>query len=165
MNIGFISAEHASAAAAGRTMRIGALAALTGVSVRSLRYYEEQRLVVPARTAAGQRVYSPEQADRVKQVQELYAAGFCSGVIRDLLPALLCPGARGPLLPAFEAARERLESEKRSIDAELSALARLRMRFDLAPHMRVSTQDGQHDDNPEPEPAPTAFDHRDRRLR
>ncbi|TVU59258.1 MerR family DNA-binding transcriptional regulator [Paenarthrobacter nitroguajacolicus] len=38
-------------------MRIGELSTRTGVSVRSLRYYEQQLLVEPQRTSAGHRIY------------------------------------------------------------------------------------------------------------
>ena len=38
-------------------MRIGKVAERAGVSVRALRYYEEQGLVVPARGAGEQRDY------------------------------------------------------------------------------------------------------------
>jgi DNA-binding transcriptional MerR regulator len=55
-------------------MRIGDLAAKAGVSVRSLRYYEEQGLLAATRTASGQRTYDAEAVDRVRLVQELEAA-------------------------------------------------------------------------------------------
>jgi DNA-binding transcriptional MerR regulator len=145
-------------------MRIGELAARSGVSVRSLRYYEQQQLLEPGRTARGQRFYAAEHQTLVAQIQELFHAGFCSSVIRDLLPALGSPAEDEHLLEsAFDAAAARLESEKRSIDAELYALATLRARLKLAPDARVSVQGGQHD--PSPTAPPTPFDHRDRRLR
>ncbi|KXO91329.1 MerR family transcriptional regulator [Tsukamurella pseudospumae] len=69
-------------------MRIGELAERTGVSVRSLRYYEEKGLLASARTAAGQRVYTEQAVDRVVRIQELFAAGLASGVIEQLLPCI-----------------------------------------------------------------------------
>lgn len=69
-------------------MRIGELAALTGVSVRSLRYYEHQGLLDPKRSLAGHRLYTVEDQALVEQIQELFQAGFCSSVIQDLLPSL-----------------------------------------------------------------------------
>ena len=145
-------------------MRIGELSARTGISPRSLRYYEEQRLLDPTRTAGGQRVYSPKHLTLAAQIQEMFRAGFCSSVIQELLPAL---GASEPdaddLIAAFDAATTRLESEKEFIDRELNALNAMRARLGLAPHTRVSTQDGDHDSSPAATPAP--FDHRDRRLR
>jgi DNA-binding transcriptional MerR regulator len=49
-------------------MRIGELAAETGVSVRALRYYEEQQLLSSERTPSGQRVYP---AAALKTILEL----------------------------------------------------------------------------------------------
>ena len=69
-------------------MRIGDLAARAGVSVRSLRYYEEQGLLVAARTPAGQRTFDDAAVDRVRLVQQLYAAGLSSRTIALLLPCV-----------------------------------------------------------------------------
>ena len=145
-------------------MRIGELAAATGVSVRSLRYYEEQHLLAPARTAAGRRVFDAQDVTVVARIQELFAAGFCSSVVRELLPAL---GAaeRDPVLlgAAFGAAVARLEDERAAVDAELAALRSLASRLGVAPDTRVRAHGGPHDAPAAAPPAPT--DHRDRRLR
>ena len=147
-----------------RDMRIGELSSQSGVSVRSLRYYEQQRLLDPQRTAGGQRVYTAEHLTLVVQIQELFQAGFCSSVIHELLPALGAPAHDGDRLQAaFDAATARLESEKESIESELSALSRLRTRLGLAVDIRVSLHGGLHDSFPAA--PPTSFDHRDRRLR
>ncbi|MFB2556787.1 MerR family transcriptional regulator [Herbiconiux liangxiaofengii] len=145
-------------------MRIGELASESGVSVRSLRYYEEQGLLSPPRTANGQRVYSPDDVRVVARIRDLFGAGFCSSVIRELLPALTAgQGDESQLASAFDAAAERLESEKRSIEAELEALRRLRFEFGVAPDTHVRRQPENHDDTATTHPAPP--DHRDRRLR
>jgi DNA-binding transcriptional MerR regulator len=145
-------------------MRIGELSLRSGVSARSLRYYEAQRLLDPERTAGGQRVYSPEHLTLVVQIQELFQAGFCSSVIHELLPALSSPTRDADALhAAFDAAAARLESEKQSIEAELLALNTMRSRLGLAPDTRVSLQGGEHDTSTTTTPAP--FDYRDRRLR
>ena len=68
---------------------IGELSARTGVSARSLRYYEEQGLLDAALTAAGHRRFDAEAVDRVLLVQRLFAAGLTSTEIAPLLPALL----------------------------------------------------------------------------
>ena len=62
-------------------MRIGELASVTGVSVRSLRYYEEQGLLNSRRSASGQRLYADDAASRVATIQSLYAAGLNSAKI------------------------------------------------------------------------------------
>ncbi|HEY8454664.1 MAG TPA: MerR family DNA-binding transcriptional regulator [Actinopolymorphaceae bacterium] len=61
-------------------MRIGELARRTGVSVRALRYYEEQGLLSADRSPNGYREYDESAVDRVDQIQLLYSAGLCSGI-------------------------------------------------------------------------------------
>jgi DNA-binding transcriptional MerR regulator len=70
-------------------MRIGELAKRTGVSVRALRYYEEQRLLAPERSESGQRHYPDEAVDRVQLIQHLYAAGISSASILEMLPCVV----------------------------------------------------------------------------
>ena len=60
----------------------------TGVSVRALRYYEEQGLLAAARSNSGQRHYPDSAVDRVQLIQQLYAAGLSSKTILDLLPCV-----------------------------------------------------------------------------
>lgn len=67
-------------------MRIGDLAHTTGVSVRSLRYYEQQELLAAERTSGGHRSYGKGAADRVRLIQRLFAAGLSSRSIAALLP-------------------------------------------------------------------------------
>lgn len=69
-------------------MRIGELAELTGVSVRSLRYYESQELLASTRTSGGQRDYQESAVDRVLRIQEMFAAGLSSRTIVGLLPCI-----------------------------------------------------------------------------
>ena len=47
-------------------MRIGDLAEHTGASVRSLRYYEEQGLLLADRTPSGQRTYDDDAVDDIR---------------------------------------------------------------------------------------------------
>ncbi|MCG5214827.1 MerR family transcriptional regulator [Streptosporangium sp. KLBMP 9127] len=69
-------------------MRIGELAQRTGVSERSLRYYEQQGLLTAERTAGGHRDYRDGAVDRVIRIQELFAAGLSSSKIARLLPCM-----------------------------------------------------------------------------
>ncbi len=69
-------------------LRIGELAGRSGVSVRALRYYEEQGLLEAGRTPAGQRVYPESAAEKVRFFQQLYAAGLTSRNIAELLPCI-----------------------------------------------------------------------------
>lgn len=94
-------------------MRIGELARRTGVSERSLRYYEEQGLLSPSRTASGYRVYAESDVDVVRHVQMLLAAGLNTAFIREVLPCMvdtgdgLAPGCPD-LLPHLEKERDRI---------------------------------------------------------
>ncbi|WP_423464341.1 MerR family transcriptional regulator [Promicromonospora sp. MS192] len=67
-------------------MRIGELSAVTGVSSRSLRYYEQQGLLQSRRRANTYREYEPSAVEQVAFIQDLFSAGLSSQVIRDSLP-------------------------------------------------------------------------------
>ncbi|MBP1326177.1 DNA-binding transcriptional MerR regulator [Leucobacter exalbidus] len=69
-------------------MQIGELARRTGVSVRSLRYYEEQALLKPDRLANGYRRYAEGDVVAVQRIQTLLAAGLSSHKIERILPCL-----------------------------------------------------------------------------
>lgn len=94
-------------------MRIGELARRTGVSERSLRYYEEQGLLRPGRTPAGYRVFAESDVDVVRHVQMLISAGLNTTFIREVLPCMvdtgdgLAPGCP-QLLPHLRKERDRL---------------------------------------------------------
>ncbi|MEU0741746.1 MerR family transcriptional regulator [Streptomyces sp. NPDC006134] len=66
-------------------MRIGELSRATGVSVRLLRYYEEQGLLDAARTPGGQRVYDADAPRTVRRIRALLDAGLPTRVIREVL--------------------------------------------------------------------------------
>jgi DNA-binding transcriptional MerR regulator len=69
-------------------MRIGELAARTGVSRRLLRYYEEQGLITPSRALNGYREYGESHVDVVLQITGLLDAGLPTRIIQQLLPCL-----------------------------------------------------------------------------
>ena len=69
-------------------MRIGELAKRTGVSRRLLRYYEEQGLVIPGRSANGYREYTESHVHVVEQITGLLDAGLPTRIIAQLLPCL-----------------------------------------------------------------------------
>jgi DNA-binding transcriptional MerR regulator len=54
-------------------MRIGELSKRTDTPARSLRYYEEQELIVPSRLPNGYRDYDEYLIDRVNQIRGLRA--------------------------------------------------------------------------------------------
>ncbi|GIF97076.1 MerR family transcriptional regulator [Catellatospora citrea] len=92
-------------------MRIGELATKTGVSVRALRYYEEQHLLAPERSPSGQRRYPDAALDRVQWIQQLYAAGLPSKKIVELLPCLDTGISTSATLALLKAERERIHTQ------------------------------------------------------
>lgn len=67
-------------------MRIGEVAERSGVSAKTLRYYDEIGLVAPsARTDAGYRVYDDETMDRLAFIRASQALGLTLGEIRSIV--------------------------------------------------------------------------------
>jgi DNA-binding transcriptional MerR regulator len=66
--------------------RVGELAKQTGVSVRTLHWYEEIGLLEPSqRTEAGHRLYAAEDVGRLQQIRSLRQLGFSLDEIRECL--------------------------------------------------------------------------------
>ncbi|WP_335974343.1 MerR family transcriptional regulator [Streptomyces sp. CA2R106] len=80
-------------------MRIGELSRATGVSARSLRYYEGQGLLSSDRRSNGYREYGDDAVGQVAFIQDLYRAGLPSQLIRDILPCT------APVPPAGDCTR------------------------------------------------------------
>jgi len=70
-------------------MKIGELAAQTGVSVRSLRYYESQGLITPVRKANGYREYSPLAVETVETIKLYLNLGLSTEQIAGFLHCVL----------------------------------------------------------------------------
>ncbi|MGY1838775.1 MULTISPECIES: MerR family transcriptional regulator [unclassified Modestobacter] len=104
-------------------LRIGEVAARAGVSVRALRYYEEQGLLDAERTPSGQRRYAESAVGRVRFVQQLYAAGLTSKDVLELLPCV----HSGVATPAMLA---RLVEQRDGIERQIAELTRARERLD-----------------------------------
>lgn len=118
-------------------MRIGELASRTGVSVRSLRYYEQQGLLSSSRSSGGQRLYSDDQVARVELIQWLFNAGLSSRTIVDMLPCLDTPSA-----DTSAAALERMALERDRLTEHIKDLIDTRDALDqlLAASIRTHTQ-------------------------
>lgn len=79
----------------GERMQIGEVAERTGLSLRTIRYYEEVGLVVPsARSQGGFRLYAEPDADRLQLIKRMKPLGFQLDEMRDLL-AILDPAPGG----------------------------------------------------------------------
>ena len=69
-------------------MRVGELAARTGVSVRAIRYYEQAGLLHAARGPNGYRVFGPTAEERVRAIRSLLEVGFTLEEIQSLSSCL-----------------------------------------------------------------------------
>jgi DNA-binding transcriptional MerR regulator len=101
-------------------VRIGELARRTGVSVRALRYYEEQGLLRPRRRPSGYREYTEADVRTVRHVRILLAAGLGTAVIADVLPCMVEDG--GVLAPACAELTPALEKERDRIAGAIAEL-------------------------------------------
>ncbi|MEU1731179.1 MerR family DNA-binding transcriptional regulator [Streptosporangium sp. NPDC020145] len=87
-------------------MKIGELARETGVSVRLLRYYEEQSLLTSHRSASGHRHYTAEVPTVV-------------GHIRTILPCI-----EGPSPDIHPCAQNYLQTHLQDFDTQITTLQR-----------------------------------------
>ncbi len=109
----------------------GETAALLGVSIKALRVYEAHGLVMPDRSAAGYRVYGPEQLRRLHQVLALKSLGLPLARIHDCLTGL--GDQLGPILEVQERdLRERAKGLETAIAALVAARRRLEAGHDLS---------------------------------
>ena len=70
-------------------MQIGEVSAQTGLSLRTIRYYEEVGLVVPAaRTAGGFRLYTDSDVARLQVVRRMKPLDFSLEEMKDLMATL-----------------------------------------------------------------------------
>jgi DNA-binding transcriptional MerR regulator len=106
-------------------VRIGELATRAGVSIRSVRYYEEQGLLASTRSASGQRHYTDAEVERVAFIQGLYAAGLSSRTVADLLPCVDAPSEENS-----DFALDRMAQERDQLSAHIADLVRTRDALD-----------------------------------
>ncbi|MFE2033402.1 MerR family transcriptional regulator [Streptomyces scopuliridis] len=106
-------------------MRIGEFASRAGVSVRSVRYYEEQGLLTSTRSPSGQRHYTESEVERVAFIQRLYAAGLSSRTITELLPCVDAPSEENS-----DSALERMAQERDRLSAHIADLMQTRDALD-----------------------------------
>ncbi|AJT42544.1 MerR family transcriptional regulator [Psychromicrobium lacuslunae] len=99
-------------------MLIGDLAAATGASARSLRYYEEHGLIGSQRSANGYRDYAAEVVPQVRFIRSLISAGFSLQAIESILPCMAAEPAQIDLCPSVvQVIRETLCDVEAQVDA------------------------------------------------
>lgn len=98
------------------------LAKLSGVSVRTLHYYDELHLLQPTRKENNYRVYGPAEVDRLQQILLYREAGMNLTVIRDILdnPSFDVEAALADHLETLQSQRKRLDALIKSVEKTLT---------------------------------------------
>lgn len=113
--------------------QIGEVAERVGLSLRTVRYYEEVGLVTPSdRTAGGFRLYTDDDVERLELVKHLKPLGFSLDTMSELL-ALHArvvdgdgkPGDRQRLQEFVQDAQHRCEDLRSQLEAAEQLAARL----------------------------------------
>ncbi|WP_110929610.1 MerR family transcriptional regulator [Bacillus massiliglaciei] len=65
-----------------KVMTIKIVKELTGLSERKIRYYEERKLIFPARTSTGNRMFSFSDIEKLMEIAEKLADGVQTDEIR-----------------------------------------------------------------------------------
>ena len=100
--------------------RIGAFSKITSLTVKALRYYDEQGLLRPsARDESGYRLYSEEDYQTARRIALLRRFGFSIAELRDVLRG---SGSDDELAVYLQEKRSLLEREVRRKQAQIDVL-------------------------------------------
>ncbi len=110
---------------ANRGLTIGFVAERIGLPPSTIRYYEEERLVSPERTASGHRRYARADIRRLSFVMISQGLGFSIADIREALAAL--PDDRAPTKADWARISRRFGAV---LDARITQMQALRARLD-----------------------------------
>jgi len=107
-------------------MKVGDLAKQTGVSVRTLHYYDEIGLLHPQKhTDSQHRLYGPAELERLQQIKSLRELGFSLDDIRELLAQRhaqpCCANVKAIAARHLETVRRKLH-DLAEMEASLAAL-------------------------------------------
>ncbi|WP_312650059.1 MerR family transcriptional regulator [Aminipila sp.] len=94
--------------------KIGAFSKITQISVRMLRYYDEQQLLEPCLIddSNGYRLYSAKQIDQLNRIILLRNMGFGVKEIKTLLETWNSDSIKNNLLEQMKKTEENIQSEK-----------------------------------------------------
>ena len=107
-------------------LKIGALAKAAGVSVRSIRHYDEHGLLASTRAANGYRAFQDVAVTQVRQIQRLIAAGFTLDEIRSFPACMLLIDGAKACADISATQRKRLGMLEKQIEALEKQRQRLR---------------------------------------
>ena len=100
------------------------MVARTGLSARTLRYYEEMGLLPGVRRrAGGRRVYATDEVERLRFIQRLKALGLSLGEIKELNAVYAIEGSTQAMLVRLASL---LEAHLAELDSRILELQGLR---------------------------------------
>lgn len=117
--------EHASPE---ELLRISGASEATGLSARTIRYYEELGLLPEVRRrAGGRRVYGPQAVERLRFIRRLKRLGLSLAEIKELSGIYAIAGSTQAML---ERLQELLKHQLQDVDGRLGELTVLREELD-----------------------------------
>jgi DNA-binding transcriptional MerR regulator len=108
-----------------RQMQIGEVAERTGLSLRTIRHYEDAGLVIPsARSKGGFRLYTEADVERLMVIRRMKPLDFSLEEMRDLLQVTdsIAATEDPPTGEVRERLLERLDSYRKVTEARCEAL-------------------------------------------
>lgn len=107
-------------------MLISELSCRTGVSVRSLRYYESKKLLHSKRLENGYRDFDESAEERVRIIQLYFMLGLSTN---DIVQIIDCPVSISNQQPLCEKAIDVYQTKLTEIDTQIEILQKLRSRL------------------------------------
>lgn len=103
---------------------IGEVCETTGLSARTVRYYEELGLLPGVRRrAGGRRVYGPDEIERLRFIQRLKALGLSLADVKELNAVYAIAGSTRAMLERLD---EQLGRHVEDVDGRIAELTALR---------------------------------------
>ena len=109
-------------------MQIGELAERSGLSLRTIRHYDDEGLLTPsARSAGGFRLYSADDLERLLVIRRMKPLGFSIDEMRELLAIVhdlaapdLTPQRRAELSSRLRAFADTARTRREALRAQLA---------------------------------------------
>ena len=110
-------------------MRISEVSRRTGVSIRSLRYYEQQRLLCPRRLENGYRDLDEEAVQRVQTIQMYLGLGLTTEQIEEILQCTEISPLPQPLPVCEEGLLALYQDKLQDVEHQMEVLTALHARL------------------------------------
>lgn len=107
-------------------MLIKELSRRTGVSVRSIRYYETKNIIYSRRLENGYRDYDDTAVERIKTIQLYLSLGLNT---EDIAAIIECPAESQNARPLCKVAYELYKARLRAVNTQLDILKTVQMQL------------------------------------